>query len=164
MAIWKVEPIPLSPGVIGGTTLWTSKPGKSMKPFLLPSKYGWKFPLKMKDSRGVNPMAPTYQSWDDFFRETDQIPIQVFVPVIVLCIAWALYSTEDDRGSGWTGCWVVTELLVKLLGLIRRITFVLLLAQLVDWVDWLILGGGNSNIVYFHPIWLILFRWVETTN
>ena len=33
------------------------------------------------------------------------------------------------------------------------------------------LGGGNSNIFYFHPetwgrfpIWLIFFRWVETTN
>ena len=35
----------------------------------------------------------------------------------------------------------------------------------------LLLGGGNSNIFYFHPepwgndpIWLILFEWVETTN
>ncbi len=27
------------------------------------------------------------------------------------------------------------------------------------------LGGGNSNICYFHdPIWLIFFKWVETTN
>ena len=33
------------------------------------------------------------------------------------------------------------------------------------------LGGGNSNIFYFHPehwgndpFWLIFFRWVETTN
>ena len=33
------------------------------------------------------------------------------------------------------------------------------------------LGGGNSNMFYFHPenwgrlpIWLIFFKWVETTN
>ena len=41
----------------------------------------------------------------------------------------------------------------------------------VIWSNGLFPGGGNSNIFDFHPdpwgndpIWLIFFKWVETTN
>lgn len=50
----------------------------------------------MKEAWG-NPWHDS-QSWDDPIPRNGS-DTKVFVPVIVLCIAWALYSTEEQGSA-----------------------------------------------------------------